>query len=155
MPLYMTQFAYTSEAWATLTQNPEGRSEAIRGLVETMGDRFISAYNTFGEYDGLVIFEARDEGTAAATAIAAITPGHQKSFKTTVLLSTEEGVEAMRWAGEVTFRRPGNSRVGLLDERGPESSSLGPSSVLRTEDTPYPPLSPLAYYACLYRNLGA
>ena len=72
-----------------------------------MGDRFISAYNTFGEYDGLVIFEAPDEGTAAAVLMAAITPGHIKSIKTNVLLSAEQGVEAMRRAGETTFRRPG------------------------------------------------
>ena len=26
MPLYMTQFAYTQEAWAALVDNPEDRS---------------------------------------------------------------------------------------------------------------------------------
>jgi uncharacterized protein with GYD domain len=107
MPLYMSQFAYTSEAWAALAQNPEDRSEPIRGLLEAMGGRLVSYYNSFGEYDGVAIFEAPDEGTAAATAIAAITPGHLKSFKTTLLLSAEQGVEAMRRAGEATFRRPG------------------------------------------------
>jgi uncharacterized protein with GYD domain len=107
MPLYMSQFAYTSEAWAALAQNPEDRSEPIRGLAEAMGGRLIAFYNTFGEYDGVVIFEAPDEGTAAAVAIAAITPGHLKSIKTTLLLSAEQGVEAMRRAGEATFRRPG------------------------------------------------
>ncbi len=107
MPLYMSQFAYTSEAWAALAQNPEDRSEPIRGLAEAMGGRMIAFYNTFGEYDGVVIFEAPDEGTAAAVAIAAIAPGHLKSFKTTLLLSAEQGVEAMRRAGEATFRRPG------------------------------------------------
>ena len=107
MPLYMSQFAYTSDAWAALAQNPEDRSEPIRGLAEAMGGRLIAFYNTFGEYDGLAIFEAPDEGTAAAVAIAAITPGHLKSFKTTLLLSAEQGVEAMRQAGEAAFRRPG------------------------------------------------
>ena len=107
MPLYMSQFAYTSEAWAALTQNPEDRSTAVSGVMEAMGGRLVSYYNTFGEYDGVVIFEAPDEGTAAATAIAAITPGHLKSLKTTLLLSAEQGVEAMRRAGEAAFRRPG------------------------------------------------
>ena len=107
MPLYMSQFAYTSEAWAALTQNPEDRSEAIRGLLEAMGGRLVSFYNSFGEYDGLIILEAPDETTAAATIMAAITPGHVKSIKTTLLLSAEQGVEAMRRAGEMTFRRPG------------------------------------------------
>ncbi len=107
MPLYMSQFAYTSEAWAALTQNPEDRSTAISGLAETMGARLVSFYNSFGEYDGVIIFEAPDEGTAAAILMAAITPGHLKALKTTVLLSAEQGVEAMRRAGEVTYRRPG------------------------------------------------
>jgi hypothetical protein len=40
-------------------------------------------------------------------AIAAITPGHLKSIKTTVLLSPEAGVEAMRRAGGATFRGAG------------------------------------------------
>ncbi len=107
MPLYMSQFAYTSEAWAALTQNPVDRSTAISGLAEAMGGRVLSFYNSFGEYDGLVIFEAPDEGTAAAFLMAAITPGHLKALKTTALLSAEAGVEAMRKAGEATFRGPG------------------------------------------------
>jgi hypothetical protein len=36
MPLYMTQFAYTPEAWATLVDNPEDRSAAVRELTEAM-----------------------------------------------------------------------------------------------------------------------
>jgi hypothetical protein len=30
MPLYMTQFAYTSEAWATLTDNPEDKTASVK-----------------------------------------------------------------------------------------------------------------------------
>ena len=107
MPLYMTQFAYTSEAWTALTQNPENRSEAFGTLARTMGGRLVSFYNSFGEYDGLVIYEAPDESTAAAVVMAATSPGHLRTVKTTVLLSAEEGVEAMRKAGEATYRAPG------------------------------------------------
>ena len=114
MPLYMTQFAYTSEAWAALTQNPEDRSEAFGGLAETMGGRLVSFYNSFGEYDGLVIYEAPDESTAAAIVLAAISPGHLSRVETTVLLSTEEGLEAMRKAGQATYRAPGQQSGGSL-----------------------------------------
>ena len=110
MPLYMTQFAYTSEAWAALTQNPENRGETIGRLAESMGGRLLSFYNSFGEYDGLVIYEAPDESTAAATVMAAISPGHLSRTKTTVLLSAEAGMEAMRKAGEATLRRPGQQQ---------------------------------------------
>jgi uncharacterized protein with GYD domain len=107
MPLYMTQFAYTSETWAALTQKPTNRGEAFSGLAETMGGRLLTFYNSFGEYDGLVIYEAPDESTAAAIVLAATSPGHLSRVKTTVLLSAEEGMEAMRKAGGATYRRPG------------------------------------------------
>jgi uncharacterized protein with GYD domain len=107
MPLYMTQAGYTSEAWAALTQNPENRGEAISRLAESMGGRVLSFYNSFGEYDLVVIYEAPDESTAAAIVLAAVSPGHLSSVKTTVLLSAEEGMEAMRKAGEATYRAPG------------------------------------------------
>ncbi len=106
MPLYMTQFAYTPETWAALIRNPEDRSEAVRGLLESMGGRMVSFYNSFREYDGVIIFEAPDEGTAAAGVLAAVAPGHLKSVKTTTLLSVEDAMQAMRRAGEATFRRP-------------------------------------------------
>ena len=107
MPLYMTQASYTSEALAALTQNPENRGEAIGGLAESMGGQLVSFYNSFGVYDVVVIYEAPDESTAAAIVLAAFSPGHLSRINTTVLLSAEEGVEAMRKAGEATYRRPG------------------------------------------------
>ena len=114
MPLYMSQVGYTSEAVAALTQNPENRGETIGRLAESMGGRLLSFYNSFGEYDGLVIYEAPDESTAAATVMAAISPGHLSRAKTTVLLSAEEGMEAMRKAGEATYRAPGQQSGGSL-----------------------------------------
>src|SRR5918996_6046179 len=107
MPLYMSQVSYTSDAWAAMTQNPEDRSEVFGRLTESMGGRLLSWYYTFGEYDVLVIYEAPDQSTAAAIVMAAISPGHLGRVKTTVLLSAEEGMHAIRKAGEATYRAPG------------------------------------------------
>jgi uncharacterized protein with GYD domain len=114
MPLYMSQVSYTSEAWAAMTQNPEDRSEVFGRLTETMGGRLLSWYYIFGEYDVLVIYEAPDERTAAAIVLAAISPGHLSRVKTTVVLSAQEGVEAMRKAGEAAYRAPGQQSGGSL-----------------------------------------
>ena len=107
MPLYMTQFAYTPEAWAALVHNPEDRSAAVREMTEAMGGRLIGWYLSFGEYDGLLIYEAPDNATAGAGALAAASLGHLRSLKTTPLFSAEESVELMRRAGEASFRAPG------------------------------------------------
>ena len=107
MPLYMQQIAYDSDAWAAMAQNPEDRSEAFGRLAESMGGRLLSFYNSFGEYDVVVIYEAPDPSTAAAIEVAARVPGHLTTVKTTALLSAEEGLEAMRKAGEAEHIRPG------------------------------------------------
>jgi uncharacterized protein with GYD domain len=106
MPLYMTQFAYTSEAWTTLTDNPEDRSIAVRELLETQGGRLIGWYLSFGEYDGMVIYEAPDDATAGAVVLASARHGHLRATKTTPLFTSEESVGMMRRAGATTFRAP-------------------------------------------------
>ena len=107
MPLYMTQFAYTPETWKALVKKPEDRGKVFGELVEKMGGSFVSMYYCMGEYDGLVIYEAPDESTAAAMVLAAVSRSHLSTVKTTVLLTAEEGMEAMRKAGEVTYPAPG------------------------------------------------
>ena len=107
MPLYMSRFAYTLEAWAALARDPQDRSAAVRGPMESVGGRLVAFYQSFGEYDGVIIFESPEDTSAAAGVLAAVSPGHVKAIKTSTLLSVEDGMEAMRKAGEVAFQRPG------------------------------------------------
>jgi uncharacterized protein with GYD domain len=48
MPLYKTQFAYTSEAWKALVKKPEDRGKVFGELVEKMGGRLVSMYYCMG-----------------------------------------------------------------------------------------------------------
>ena len=107
MPIYMSQFSYTPEAWAALARQPEDRSEAIGGQLESLGGQLISFYYSFGDYDGVIIAEAPDETTIATALVAAVAAGHLKTLKTTTLLSAEDGMEVLRRAGEMTYRAPG------------------------------------------------
>ena len=109
MPLYMSQFSYTPEAWAALAQNPEDRSEVLRGLAESMGGRLVSFHYSFGDYDGVLMLEAPDEKTVAAMILTAVSAGHIKSIKTTTLLTVEDAMEVFRRAGERTYRPPGQT----------------------------------------------
>jgi uncharacterized protein with GYD domain len=106
MPVYVTQFAYTPEAWAALTDSPEDRSAPVREQVESMGGRLICWYLSFGEYDGLTIYEAPDDVAAGAVVLAAARRGHLRATKTTRLFTAEEGMEMMRKAGGTAYRGP-------------------------------------------------
>ncbi len=107
MPTYMTQFAYTADAWAALVKKPEDRGQVVRGLVEKMGGRYVNLYYHFGEYDGTLLFEAPDDPTANSIILAAISPGHLKATRTTRLFSVEETLESLRKAAKVPYRAPG------------------------------------------------
>lgn len=108
MPLYMTQFAYTPEAWSALVKEPENRATVLREVLQQVGGRLVALYYAVtGEYDGVVLFEAPDASTATTYLIATLAPGHLRATNTTVLITAEDAMGAMRDAGTLTFRAPG------------------------------------------------
>ena len=107
MALYMTQFAYTAEAWAALAKNPVDRGPAVNALFESVGGRLIGLYYCLGEYDGIVISEAPDDTSVTAALIAVVGAGHIKAIRTTTLLSADEMVAALTKSASLTFGAPG------------------------------------------------
>ena len=102
----MLQGAYTAEALATLAKNPQDRSAPVRELVQKLGGRLVGFYFCFGEYDVVALSELPDDSAATALALAAVSPGHLKAYKTTKLFTVEETMEAMRKAGSLAFQGP-------------------------------------------------
>ena len=106
MAFYMVQAAYTAEALATLAKNPQDRSEPVKQLIQKLGGRLHGFYFCFGEYDVVGFAELPDDSAATAFALAAVSPGHLKAYKTTKLLTVEETMQAMRKAGSLSFQGP-------------------------------------------------
>ncbi len=104
MPLFMYQFKYTPAAWAAFVKKPEDRRALVDELLRKLGGRLVSAYYAFGEWDGLVIFEAPDENKALAAIATIISPGHLEATKTSVLFTMEDTIKAMNVASTLTFR---------------------------------------------------
>lgn len=96
MPIFLSQFSYTPEAWAMLLRQPFDRAEAIQHLLEGMNGRLIGFFYSLGEHDALSIFELPDEEAAATFVGAAITAGHIKETVTTTLLRVAGFVSAPR-----------------------------------------------------------
>ncbi len=107
MPLYLTRFSYTPETWARLTKNPEDRREAARAYIESVGGKLHGFWYAFGEYDGYNLWEAPDNVSMAAVALAIGGGGALSKSETTVLLSVEETLEALGRARDVGYRAPG------------------------------------------------
>ncbi len=85
------QISYAPETWA------------VRGAVEHLGGKIERIWLAFGEDDVVGIFDMPDNVAAAAISMAFSAGGACKSVKTTPLLSMEEGMDAMKKAGQCGY----------------------------------------------------
>jgi uncharacterized protein with GYD domain len=107
MPLYLSKFSYTPETWARLIGKPEDRRKAAESYIESVGGKLHGFWYAFGTQDGYNLWEAPDNVSMAAVALAISAGGALRSFETTVLISVDETMEAMRKAKQVGYRAPG------------------------------------------------
>jgi uncharacterized protein with GYD domain len=107
MPLYLTKFSYTPETWARLIANPEDRRKAAQEYIESVGGTLQGFWYAFGEHDGYTLWEAPDNVSMAAVALAIGGGGALSSLETTVLLTVDETLDALRKAQQVGYRAPG------------------------------------------------
>jgi uncharacterized protein with GYD domain len=107
MPLYLSKFSYTPETWARLIGNPEDRRKAAQEYIESVGGRLHGFWYAFGAHDGYTLWEAPDNVSMAAVALAIAGGGALGSLDTAVLLTVDETLEALRKAGQVQYRPPG------------------------------------------------
>ena len=107
MPLYLSKFSYTPETWSRLINNPEDRRTAAQTYIETVGGKLHGFWYAFDAHDGYTLWEAPDKVSMAAVALALGSGGALVGLETTVLLSVDETLEALRKAKDVQYRPPG------------------------------------------------
>ena len=107
MPLYLSRFSYTPETWSRLIANPEDRREAAKTYIESFGGTLHGFWYAFGTHDGYNLWEAPDNVSMAAVALAISGGGALSSLETTVLLTVEESMDALRKAGDIHYQAPG------------------------------------------------
>src|SRR5687767_15189024 len=107
MPLYLSRFSYTPETWARLVANPEDRRTAAEAYIESVGGKLHGFWYAFGAHDGYTLWEAPDNVSMAAVALAIGSGGALSSLEATVLMSVDETMDAMRKAKQIRYKPPG------------------------------------------------
>ncbi len=107
MPFYLTRFGYTSATWARLVENPEDRRGAARQYVEAVGGTLHGFWYAFGQHDAYALYEAPDNVSIAAMALAISAGGALSSYETIPLLTVEETLTALQKAAGIAYRPPG------------------------------------------------
>ncbi|MGI8534146.1 MAG: GYD domain-containing protein, partial [Candidatus Limnocylindrales bacterium] len=90
-----------------LAKDPEDRRAAAKSYIESVGGKLHGFWYALGEYDAYNLWEAPDNVSMAAVAIAISSGGALSKFETTVLLTVEETLEALERVSSVGYRRPG------------------------------------------------
>ena len=106
MAHYLYQVTYTQEAWAAQLKNPQNVADRVRGSVEGLGGKIVGIWYAFGESDLFVVLEMPDNISMAAFALAVAAGGAVSAAKTTVLLSLEDGLDALGKASGSSYTPP-------------------------------------------------
>jgi uncharacterized protein with GYD domain len=116
MPFYLTRFSYTPETWARLMSDPEDRRIAAQQYIESVGGKLHGFWYAFGEYDGYNLWEAPDDVSMAAAALAIGAGGAISKIETTVLLTVEETLAALGKAKSIKYKPPGAKTAAKGDK---------------------------------------
>ncbi len=106
MSNYLLQVGYTPEAWANMIAHPHDRLDAVRPVIEKLGGKMLHGWFAFGDYDIVSIVEMPSNVEAAAFSLAAAAGGAVRTIKTTPLMTTVEGIEAMKKAAKSGYKAP-------------------------------------------------
>ena len=107
MPLYLYQLSYTPESLAAQIKDPQDRLQtAAKPVLDAVGGKLVGGGFSFGEYDVAVVADFPDAVSAAAISIAVAAGGAFAHSKTTVLMSIEDGIEAVKKAGGTGYQPP-------------------------------------------------
>jgi uncharacterized protein with GYD domain len=110
MPFYLTQAKLSKDAIQAMMAKPQDRTGPVGKLLETVGGKLHHYFFAFGEYDIVLLYEAPDNASAAAPLLTAVGAGTAAASKTTVLMSMDEAMTAMRKAGAASgqYQPPGS-----------------------------------------------
>lgn len=102
----MLQGNFKPQTWESFIAKPTDRTSAVRAELEKLGGRLDRLFYTSGDYDVVVIYEARDESEAALLARSiASTAGLETAVNRVALLTPEQALTAMAETDEDLSRR--------------------------------------------------
>ncbi len=81
--------------------------KAAETYIESVGGKLHGFWYAFGSHDGYNLWEAPDNVSMAAVALAISGGGALSSLETTTLLTVEDTIDALGKAGQIQYKAPG------------------------------------------------
>jgi uncharacterized protein with GYD domain len=106
MPYYMLQAAFTPATMVSMVKSPLDCHKRLRSIIGKLGGSLEGIWLAFGDYDLMALCQMPDDETMATLSMAFAADGGLRHIKTTALISWEEGLHAMKRAGEIGYMTP-------------------------------------------------
>jgi uncharacterized protein with GYD domain len=117
MAHYLIEVGYTPESWSTQIETQANVIDRITPAVKAAKGKIEAIYYTFGDADLVGIMDFPTPEDAAGFALAVTASGALRSFKTTPLLTVDQGIASMRRAHEVRAKYTPPLTVNLVEQR--------------------------------------
>src|SRR5205823_5542063 len=94
MAHYLIEVGYTPQAWSSQLQTHANVIDRITPALDACGAKIECLYYAFGDSDLVGIIDFKTPEDAAAFALAVTASGALRSYKTTPLLTVDQGIES-------------------------------------------------------------
>ena len=122
MAHYLIEVGYTPQSWSSQIDSQANVVDRITPAVTAAKGTIESIYYAFGDADLVGIMDFPTPEDAAGFALAVTSSGALRSFRTTPLLTVEQGIASMRRAEEIRQQYTPPVTVDLVEQRAPSKS---------------------------------
>lgn len=122
MAHYLIEVGYTPQAWSSQIDTKANVVDRITPAVKAAKGSIQSIYYAFGDVDLVGILEFPTDEDAAGFALAVTSSGALRSFKTTPLLTVEQGMKSMKRAADIRQKYTPPLTLNLVEQGTPTKS---------------------------------
>jgi uncharacterized protein with GYD domain len=123
MAHYLIEVGYTPESWRTQIDKQLNVVDRISPAVKAANGKIVGLYYAFGDSDLIGIMDFPSIEDAAAFALAVTSSGALRSYKTTPLLTVDQGLESMKRAAQASAKYVPPLTVDLVEQKTPAKTS--------------------------------
>lgn len=123
MAHYLIEVGYTPESWRTQIDKQLNVVDRISPAVKAANGKIVGLYYAFGDSDLIGIMDFPSIEDAAAFALAVTSSGALRSYKTTPLLTVDQGLESMKRAAQASAMYVPPLTVDLVEQKTPAKTS--------------------------------
>jgi len=117
MAHYLIEVGYTPQAWNSQIDAQASVVDRITPAIKACNGKIESIYYAFGDCDLVGIMDFKTPEDAAAFALAVTSSGALRSYKTTPLLTVDQGIESMKRAAVARQSYTPPLTVSLVTEK--------------------------------------